>query len=185
MSRVDLNPERWMNHPALARETHARMANEGILLASLDANGRLNPMTIGWGVFGWIWGRPIFTVLVRPSRHTFGCIERTGDFTVNVQPAERADIPIFCGTVSGRDHDKMGELGLTLLPSGRVRTPGIAECTIVFECRVVHKNDVQPPALAGDITREYYPEGDFHRVYFGHILNVSVERGALDGLPNG
>lgn len=182
MPRVDLEPDRWMDHPGLARETHERMAAEGILLASFDAHGKLNPMTIGWGVFGWIWGRPIFTVLVRPSRYTYGCIERTGDFTVNVQPADRTDAATLCGTVSGRDQDKMGELGLTLLPSSKVKSPGIAECPIVFECQVVHRNDVQPPELAADIKTEYYPDGDFHRIYFGLILNVSVDRAFLDGL---
>ena len=86
MARVDLEPDRWMDYPALARETHTRMSNGGILLASQDAGGKLNPMTIGWGVFGWIWARPVFTVLVRPSRYTFACLEAAGDFTVNVRP---------------------------------------------------------------------------------------------------
>ena len=55
MTRVKLNPEEWMEYPALARETHVRMSHEGILLVSLDKTGKINPMTIGWGVYGWIW----------------------------------------------------------------------------------------------------------------------------------
>jgi len=182
MDRIDLDPEQWMDYPALASETHQGMAGQGILLAALDAAGKLNPMTIGWGVFGWIWGRPIFTVLVRPSRYTYGCLEATGDFTVNVPPADRKDIPNFCGTVSGREHDKMTELKLAPLPGRYISSPGIAECPIVFECRVVHHNDVLPPTLAEDITSHYYPEGDFHRVYFGQILAVSVERKFFESL---
>jgi flavin reductase (DIM6/NTAB) family NADH-FMN oxidoreductase RutF len=73
----------------------------------------------------------------------------------------------------------MAELDLTPLPPKKISAPGIAECPIVFECKVVHKNDVLPPALAGDITREYYAEGDFHRVYYGRIVRVSVDRGLL------
>lgn len=176
MPRIELEPQQWMDYPALARETHARMSQEGILLASLDGDGRLNPMTIGWGVFGWIWGRPIFTVLVRPSRHTYGCIEATGDFTVNVQPADRKDLASFCGTVTGREHNKMAVLNLSPLPSRRISSPGIAECPLVFECKVIHHNDILPRELAEDVTTEYYPEGDFHRVYFGQILAVSVEQ---------
>ena len=182
MTRVDLAPDKWMDHPALARETHYRMAGDGILLASLDSAGKLNPMTIGWGVFGWIWGRPIFTVLVRPSRYTYQCLEATGDFTVNVQPADRKDVANLCGTASGRDRDKLAELDLTTLPSNRIKSPGIAQCPIVFECQVVHRNDVLPPQLFDDITQEYYPEQDFHRVYFGQILNVSVDRTFLENL---
>jgi flavin reductase (DIM6/NTAB) family NADH-FMN oxidoreductase RutF len=183
MARVDLEPDRWMDYPALARETYARMSNGGILLASQDAGGKLNPMTIGWGVFGWIWARPVFTVLVRPSRYTFGCLEATGDFTVNVQAADRRDIVDLCGTTSGRDRDKMFELGLTPLPSRQITSAGIADCPLVFECRVVHKNDVLPPELSDDITTEYYPKGDVHRVYFGQILAVSVQQALLENLP--
>ena len=184
MDRVELPPSTWMDHAEIARETHARMAGPGILIASLDPAGKLNPMTIGWGVFGWIWGRPIFTVLVRPSRYTYGCIEATGDFTVNVQPADRKDIADLCGAVSGRDHDKMAELGLSPLPSRHISTPGIAECPIVFECAVVHRNDVDPPALAGDIKAHYYAQGDYHRVYFGVIRTVSVERGMFESFTD-
>ncbi len=182
MDRIELAPEQWMDYPALAGVTHKRMADEGILIAVPDAAGRLNPMTIGWGIFGWIWGRPIFTVLVRPSRYTYRCLEAVGDFTVNVQPSGRRDIVDFCGTVSGRDHDKMAELKLTPLPSRHITSPGIVECPIVFECKVAHRNDVLPPELADDIRSHYYSEGDFHRVYFGQIMSVSVEQKFFDNI---
>ncbi len=180
MARLDVDPNRWMERPQIAQETHARMADEGIILAASDRGGRLNPMTIGWGVFGWIWGRPVFTVLVRPSRYTYECVEATGDFTVNVQPADRRDLADICGASSGRDRDKMADLGLTTLPSRKITSPGIAECPIVFECMVVHCNDVLPPELAADITRTYYTDGDFHRCYYGEILNISVDRDKFD-----
>jgi flavin reductase (DIM6/NTAB) family NADH-FMN oxidoreductase RutF len=160
------------------------MANEGILLAATDSDGRLNPMTIGWGVFGWIWGRAIFTVLVRPSRFTYRCIEASGDFTVNVQPGERKDLASFCGSVSGRDCDKMSKLELTALPSRHIRSAGIAECPIVFECAVVHRNNILPPELIRDITSSYYAEGDFHRLYFGQILRISVDQALLKKLSH-
>ena len=185
MARTFVAPETWLEHPGLARETYERMANEGILLAALNATGTLNPMTIGWGVFGWVWGLPVFTVLVRPSRHTYSCIEATGEFTVNVQRGDRKDIPCLCGTVSGRDRDKMAELGLTVLPSRCIACPGIAECSIVFECKVIHRNDVLPPQLTDDIRNLYYPKGDFHRVYFGRIMAVTLAQGFVDRRTTG
>jgi flavin reductase (DIM6/NTAB) family NADH-FMN oxidoreductase RutF len=181
MRRVDVRPDEWLNEPVLVRETDARLPREGILIGSLDRSGRLNPMTIGWGVFGWIWSRPIFTVLVRPSRYTYGCIEATGDFTVNVQPDDATDWVHLCGTASGRDVDKMSELGLTPLPSRMIASPGIAECPIVFECKVVHCNDLAPASLAGDILSEFYADGDYHRVYFGQVLAVSASEELMGG----
>lgn len=56
----------------------------GLLLVSIDSKEKPNVMTIGWGLIGIVWYKPIFMILVRPSRYTHKLIEETGDFTVNV-----------------------------------------------------------------------------------------------------
>ncbi len=180
MTRMPIDPKDWPARGRLVREVYERLTAEGILIAALDEAGRLNPMTIGWGVFGCIWGRSMFPVLVRPSRYTYRCIEHTGDYTVNVMPPELADVVGSCGTTSGRDLDKIAAHGLDILPSRHIRSGGLAAANIVFECRVVHHNDVQQPNFAEDIITNYYPEGDFHRVYFGQVLGVSVRRSFLE-----
>ena len=154
----------------------------GALILSLDANGKPNPMTIGWGTLGIVWGRPMWVVLVRPSRYTYGCLEHTGDFTVNVPPASLDDVAMFCGTVSGRDHDKMAEKGLTVEPSEAIISPGIAECPIIYECKVVQKTDVVPATFDPKIVEQAYPRGDFHRVYFGEVLRTTADRKGLETL---
>jgi flavin reductase (DIM6/NTAB) family NADH-FMN oxidoreductase RutF len=154
----------------------------GALIVSLDANGKANPMTIGWGTLGIVWSRPMWVVLVRHSRYTFGCLEHTGDFTVNIPPAALAELATFCGTVSGRDHDKIAEKGLTLEPSETIQSPGIAECPIIYECRAVQKTDVVPETFAPEIIKQCYPQGDFHRVYFGEVLRTTADLEALEGL---
>ena len=70
----------------------------------------------------------------------------------------------------------MAEQKLTLLPSKHIRSGGIDEANIVFECKVVQRNDVVPANFAAEIVREYYSQGDFHRVYYGQILGLSVAR---------
>jgi len=156
-------------------DTLERMSHEGILLVSNDPKGRSNVMTIGWGSVGVIWGVPMFLVMVRPQRYTFKCIEHTKDFTVNVQGVDRADLPAHCGTLSGRDHDKFAELGLTAVPAEKVSSPLVGECLIHYECKVVHKNDVILSEVEPFIAKQYYPEGDNHRVYFGQILRACAE----------
>ncbi|HIE50729.1 MAG TPA: flavin reductase family protein [Armatimonadetes bacterium] len=161
-------------------ETMQVLTSDGLLLVSVDRDGKPNAMTIGWATIGSIWGKPLFLVLVRPSRYTYGLIEATGDFTVNVPPKELAEVCAYCGTVSGRDYDKFAEKGLTATPSRRVNSPIIAECVIHYECRVVHKNDIVPAALVPEITASSYPAGDFHRVYFGEILAVYADEDARE-----
>ena len=151
-------------------DTMLPLRQEGILLCTVDAEGRPNVMTIGWITGGVIWSRPILTVLVRPSRHTFSRIEQVAEFTVNVLPHRLAPACEICGTQSGRDLDKFAKAGLTPVPSVKVRAPSLAEALVVWECKVVHRNDVIPSNLATVIKATAYPQGDFHRIYDGEIL---------------
>ena len=146
------------------------LTSRGLLLGSYDSAGKANVMTIGWGSIGSIWGIPLCTVLVRPSRHTYQCIEHTGCFTVNVPAEDLSGACAICGTLSGKDRDKFDECDLTAERAGSVLAPTVAECPIVYECQVVHNNDVVPEKLAEEIVSGAYVNGDFHRVYFGKIL---------------
>ena len=77
-----------------------------------------NPMTIGWGQFGVLWGRPTFTVYVRRSRYTHELLEQTNTFTVSVPASDTMKKELsFCGTKSGRDLNKMDALQASLFPS--------------------------------------------------------------------
>jgi len=156
----------------------ARMQSDGLLLGSTDSQGKANIMTIGWGTLGAIWGLPIWVVLVRPSRYTYECIEHSGGFTVNVPTVAMAEACALCGSQSGRDVDKFAATGLTAEPAGEVTAPIVAQCPIVYTCRVVHRNDVLPPKLAEEIVRGSYPSGDFHRVYFGQVLTAEAAENA-------
>ena len=164
-----------VDHRTVLEETVRMMAEVGLLLAAQDAEGKPNAMAIGWGSPGFIWGKPIFVVYVRPSRYTYRLIEETGAFTVNVPTPELSEAVSFCGSVSGRDHDKFTEMNLTAVAAKHVPAPLIKECPIQFECTVVHKNDVVPKALSEEIRTSAYPAGDFHRCYFGEILACYAE----------
>lgn len=156
-------------------ETMRAFEESRVLLVSQGKQGHPNAMAIGWGQIGIIWGKPIFTVLVRPSHYTYKLIEETGNFTVNIVPPELKDLVQYCGTASGRDHDKLREKGLTALPSSKVKTPMIKECILHYECKVIYKNDLIPAELETSIIPGFYPKGDFHRVYLGEILACQKE----------
>jgi flavin reductase (DIM6/NTAB) family NADH-FMN oxidoreductase RutF len=153
-------------------ETMQQLDGEGLLLAATKPDGQTNVMTNGWGTIGVIWGRPIFTVLVRPSRYTYQFIEASGEFTVNVPSLAMTDFVRFCGSRSGRDHDKLAQFEIAAMPGRHVRAATIDGCPLVYECRVVQKNDVLPATLDPRIQTTYYPRGDLHRVYYGEILGV-------------
>ena len=151
------------------------LTTHGLLLGSYDAAGKANVMTIGWASLGHLWGMGVWTVLVRPSRYTFRCIEHSASFSINVPPESLAGACAICGSKSGRDADKIAEAHLTIERGSTVLAPVIAECPIVYECQVVHSAEILPAKLAHEILAGAYVDGDFHRIYFGKILAARAE----------
>lgn len=124
----------------------------------------------------------MWIVLVRPSRYTYGLIEKTGDFTVNVPGRGLERACAVCGSASGRDVDKFAECGLTAGKSAGVVSAFIEQCPIHYECKAVHANDILPNRLAPEIAGAFYGSGDYHRVYFGEILGAYADAGRLGEL---
>ena len=146
----------------------------GVLLTA-KAGDKVNTMTIGWGSIGVEWGKPIFTAYVRPSRYTHEMIEATGEFTVNVPMGNVKSILGFCGTKSGREVDKVAELGLTLEEPMNISVPGIRELPLTLECKVIYKQDQVLSALREDLCDRYYDKNDsndFHTAYYAEIVGA-------------
>ena len=150
-------------------------------LVTAKADGQVNPMTIGWGTLGVQWGKPIFIVFVRQSRHTKALLDKNGEFTINVplKGTDRKAALGFCGSKSGRDVDKIKELGLTLEEPEKISVPGIKEFPITLECRVVYKQDQDLSFLDEDKSLRYYApgtanDGDYHTAYYGEVLDAYI-----------
>ena len=158
------------------------LGSTGLLLAAGAPDKPTNAMAIGWGSIGVVWGRCMWVVLVRPSRFTYQLIEETNDFTVNVPSADLAKAVAYCGSHSGRDENKLAKLGLSVAAGQQVNSGVIQSCPINYECQVVGKSDIVPEMLDGAVKKEYYGQGDYHRVYFGQVLAVYADKKAAAGL---
>ncbi|MBE6925254.1 MAG: flavin reductase family protein [Ruminococcaceae bacterium] len=146
----------------------------GVLMTT-KADGQVDTMTIGWGTMGIQWGKPIFIAYVRESRYTKALVDKNPEFTINV-PYGEYDKRIlgFCGTKSGRDTDKIKELGLHLEEGETVSVPAIRELPLTLECKVIYKQEQVKEAIAPDALERYYPEGDFHTAYYGQITDAYI-----------
>jgi flavin reductase (DIM6/NTAB) family NADH-FMN oxidoreductase RutF len=151
-------------------KTLETLSSGGLLLSSTRSDGRSNVMTIGWTTVGVIWGLPTMVVLVRPSRYTFSFIEESKVFAVNVPTPEMNEYVSLCGTRSGRDVDKLAQVATSM--GQKVNSITIDACPLIYECQVVHWNDIQPSVLAPDVRARAYPRGDYHRLYYGQIMGV-------------
>ena len=159
---------------------HLQQVNDSIAIGAfltVKDGDRLNTMTIGWGSIGFVWGRPMFTVLVRHSRYTHDLIENTDEFTVSVPFDDKLKRETdYCGTHSGRDVNKFEELDLELLEPKELNTPFIKGNDIHYECKIVYKQDMDSDLLFDEEIRDqYYPTGDYHTMYYGKIIGTYKE----------
>lgn len=158
--------------------------SEGVLLTT-KADDTVNSMTISWGTLGIEWSRPIFTVFVREGRFTTEQLRKNPEFTINV-PFGSVDRKILgvCGTKSGRDTDKIEELGLTLETPNVVSVPGVKELPLTLECRVVYVQEQDRSAISEEMQKKFYPQDvdssfsgsnrDFHTAYYGEIVSAYI-----------
>ncbi len=162
-----MNP---ISYNEYARETLTGLSQGAFLTTKAD--DQVNTMTIGWGAISYMWGKPVFTVMVRQSRHTKGMIDAAGEFTVSLPEGALSDAVKLCGTKSGRDTDKIAEAGLTLLPPITLSTPFIGGCSLHFECKTLYKQEMDL-ALLDEATRDrWYANGDAHTIYYGEIIGA-------------
>jgi flavin reductase (DIM6/NTAB) family NADH-FMN oxidoreductase RutF len=148
--------------------------SKGAFLTTTHA-GKTNTMTIAWGNIGFIWGKPIFTVMVRPSRFTYQLIEHSDEFTVSIPLKDMQKALGICGSKSGRDIDKISAAELTLLPGQKVATPVIKGCGLHFECKILFKQEMNPTHFDQEHNAKFYASGDYHTFYFGEIIACYTE----------
>jgi flavin reductase (DIM6/NTAB) family NADH-FMN oxidoreductase RutF len=135
----------------------------------------VNTMTIAWGSIGFMWGKPVFMAMVRPSRFTYERLEQSGEFTVSIPFKDMSTALGICGAKSGRDTDKFALANLTTVPGTKIDTPVIADCGLHYECKIVYKQAMVSDLLATDLQDKWYGTGNYHTLFFGEILATYID----------
>lgn len=133
-----------------------------VMISCADEEGRSNIMTAAWT--GTICSDPVMvSVSIRPERYSHDVIARTGEFVINLTTEKLAYAADFCGVRSGRDMDKFACLGLTKLPSRKVKAPSIGESPVCLECVVTGIERLGT-----------------HDLFIARVVQVSVDERYLD-----
>lgn len=106
-----------------------------VLVTSKNKDGRVNVFTVGWT--GTINTKPpMLYISIRPERLSYEYIKESMEFVVNLPGSNLVKAVDFCGVKSGKNVDKIKELGFTLGESSEISTPYINECYVNIECKV-------------------------------------------------
>lgn len=133
-----------------------------VLVSCVDVGRRANVITLAW--VGTVCSQPpMLSISIRPQRHSYSLVKRSGEFVVNIPPLSLLQKTDQAGIISGREMDKFVALGLTPLKAQHVAAPLIAECPLNIECVVRHS------ILLGT-----------HEMFVGEVLAVHADEAILD-----
>ena len=128
-----------------------------VLISCGESDEEYNLFTVAWT--GTVCTNPpMCYISVRPERHSYEIIKRTGEFVINLTTASLARATDWCGVRSGRDYDKFAEMGLTAEAAAVVKAPIVAESPVSIECRV----------------KQIVPLGS-HDMFIADVVNVLVD----------
>lgn len=153
-------------------ENVIKMVGTGWMLITAGNISNFNMMTASWGGLGWLWEKPVAFIFVRPQRYTHEFTERESFFTLTFYEENFRKILLKMGSVSGRDFNKMKDSGLTPLTTTH-GSVAFKEAKIIVECRKIYAANLQQEYFTDkDLAQKIYPNGDFHTMYVGEIVNV-------------
>lgn len=139
-------------------------------LVTAGSMDNYNTMTIGWGGLGTLWRKPVCTVYVKPCRYTHSFMEANDYFTVSFFDDEYRGALSVLGTKSGRDGDKVSEVGFTPVAAGESIT--FKEAKITLLCKKIYRQDLTLDAMPSDAIEKYYTEEAPHTMFIGEVVDI-------------
>lgn len=141
-----------------------------LLIAGDQQNSNL--MTVSWGFSGTMWNKPTWVAVVRPTRYSAGLLRMNKFFAINFLSSQYREQLALCGTRSGRNLDKWAACGFSKMAGRTIPTPSIDCASLIIECRILHEQKLDASGFLLPEIESFYPQKDYHRMYFGEILHV-------------
>ena len=162
----------WQKISIYQVKNPATLFGEDNAALAVGKSGNMNAMTIGWGQFGTLWGKPVVTVYVAPERYTNEFMQKNDYFTVVGFPKDKKSSLMYIGTHSGRDGDKLKVAGLTpeFTPAGN---PIFKEGNLAIECKIIYKEEFKYDLMDAK-AKDFYNRTRLtpHVAYIGEVINV-------------
>ena len=144
------------------------------MLVSAAGGGHVNAMTASWGGVGFMWAKNVAFIVVRPQRYTKEFIDMSDKFSLSFFNNDYKKMLNYFGTVSGREEDKIGESGLSMLFEDGV--PYYEEAKMTVFCRKLYNQNFEEKCfLDKKLLEVWYPKSDYHTLYIAEIEKIIVK----------
>lgn len=152
-------------------ENPFQMIGKDWMLITAEKDGEVNTMTASWGGVGIMWNKPVAFVFVRPTRYTYEFLENGSAFSLNFLSEPYRKELQYCGTVSGRDENKIEKCGFQTLHDGG--TPYFEEANTVFLCKKHYGQLLNSESFADPaFDKQCYGDLNYHKMYIAEIEKV-------------
>lgn len=139
-----------------------------------------NSMVGSGGGLGMLFQKPTTWCVLRADRYTLELIQKEQTYTLSYFPNECKEQMFFLGSKSGRDSEKMKDVGLTSTqtPSGDI---SFKEARLIIECKLTQITTPNPNDFCTQEARDYIKEAykevnDYRKYLFGEITHVWVKK---------
>ena len=133
-----------------------------VMISCGETEEEYNILTVSW-VGTICTNPPMCYISVRPERHSYEIIKRTGEFVINLTNEELAYATDWCGVKSGKNVNKFNEMKLTPVKAEMINAPIIKESPLCIECKV----------------KEIIPLGS-HDMFIADVVNVQADARYID-----
>lgn len=145
------------------------------MLITAGGTGSYNTMTASWGAMGVLWNKNVCFCFLRPQRHTRAFIEKNEVFTLSFFEDKYREALNLCGTLSGKDTDKVKKAGITPAESAS-GSVYFKEARLVIECKKIYFQDMEPANFIDAGIAANYPKKDYHRMYIGEVTGCYINK---------
>lgn len=166
-----------VNPKDLGENVFKMFDNSWCLIAAYDEKHLplpYNAMTASWGGMGVLWNKNVFFCFVRPQRYTKEFIDNSEYISLSFFDEDKKKALTYCGRNSGRDGDKLKEVGLKVSVSDK----GIVEFddakVTVIGKKLFAADMKESDFIDKSLIEKNYPNSDFHTVYVCEIEEMKV-----------
>ncbi|OGS27928.1 MAG: flavin oxidoreductase [Elusimicrobia bacterium RIFOXYB2_FULL_48_7] len=107
-----------------------------VIVSCCNKDGKNNALVVGY-CCNCSYNPPMVMAGIVPSRYSYPMIKETGEFVVNLVGEKNKEAYDYLGKHSGRDGDKLAELGLKVQKGSKISAPIILDFPINIECKVI------------------------------------------------
>ena len=145
-----------------ANKKNALVVKPNLVVTVRDKSGKDNALVVAYAG-NCSYDPPMIMVGIVPSRYSYHMIKENGSFVAHLLDESQTELYKVCGTLSGRDSDKLKEHGIKLSDGLKVNAGVIESCPVAIECKVVDS------IMTGS-----------HEMFVGEVMHVHAKEGSLN-----